>query len=224
MEELNLYDLLRYYAKEWLTILTVVIIGTIIGIGYTYYIQQPKYESKATLLVVGTGRSSAGQESVVINNYVELFRSRRVLDPVIASNNYDKNYETLLANTKSNNVKNTDIINVSIATADSKKSKALLDDAIRTFSAESKKLYGNDSIKINVVDSPDAPDSPTNIKPLQQIGLAVVASLALAIVGLFFVYDYRKSNSASSNRTQDPETVSQKPKDSEKAEQKELFE
>ena len=68
MEEINLYDLLRFYIKKWLTIAIFVMIGGIVGIAYTYYIQTPQYESKATLLLVGTNRTAANQESVALNN------------------------------------------------------------------------------------------------------------------------------------------------------------
>ncbi len=189
MEEINLYELLRFYARKWLTILIVVMIGAIAGVGYTFFVQQPQYKSTATLLLVGTGRTS-NQESVVLNNYVQLFKSRRVLEPVISDQGYDRNYTTLAANTGAENVKNTDIINVSITTTNAKTSKALLESAIQTFRAEAKTLYGDGSIKINVVDAADAPDMPTNIKPVQQIGLATVAAFALVVVALFFIYDY----------------------------------
>ena len=189
MEEINLYDLVRFYARKWLTIATVVMIGAILGVIYTFFVQQPQYKSTATLLLVGTGRTS-NQESVVLNNYVQLFESRRILEPVIAEQKYDATYDKLAANTNAENVKNTDIINVSISTSSPKTSKSLLEAAIEKFRNEAKTLYGDGAIKINVVDAADAPIAPTNVRPIQQIGLAIVAAFALAIVALFFIYDY----------------------------------
>lgn len=180
---------MRFYARKWLTIATVVMIGAIIGVIYTFFVQQPQYKSTATLLLVGTGRTS-NQESVVLNNYVQLFESRRILEPVIAEQKYDATYDKLAANTTAENVKNTDIINVSISTSSPKTSKALLEAAIEKFRNEAKTLYGDGAIKINVVDAADAPIAPTNVRPIQQIGLAIVAAFALAIVTLFFIYDY----------------------------------
>lgn len=203
MEEINLYDLMRFYARKWLTIATFVMIGAILGVIYTFFVQQPQYKSTATLLLVGTGRTS-NQESVVLNNYVQLFESRRILEPVIAEQKYDATYDKLAANTNAENVKNTDIINVSISTSSPKTSKALLEAAIEKFRNEAKTLYGDGAIKINVVDAADAPVAPTNVKPIQQIGLATVAALALAIVALFFIYDYTatktKTKVATSNK------------------------
>lgn len=193
MEEINLYDLLRFYAKRWLTIAIAAMIGAIISITYTYFIQQPQYKSSATILLVGTDHSSSNQGSVTLNNYVKLFTSRRVIDPVITNNDYSEDYKTLSGNTTAENVKNTDIINVSMSTSNPKTSKALLESAIQEFEKQSKSLYGNSSVKISVVDSADTPNGPSNIKPLQQIGLVAAASVVLTVIVLFFIYDYRKS-------------------------------
>jgi hypothetical protein len=66
----------------------------------------------------------------------------------------------------------------------------LLETAIEKFRNEAKTLYGDGAIKINVVDAADVPVAPTNVKPIQQIGLAIFAAFALAITALFFIYDY----------------------------------
>lgn len=183
---------MHFYVRKWLTIATVVMIGAILGVIYTFFVQQPQYKSTATLLLVGTGRTS-NQESVVLNNYVQLFESRRILEPVIAEQKYDATYDKLASNTSAENVKNTDIIDVSISTSSPKTSKALLEAAIVKFREEANTLYGDGAIKINVVDAADAPVAPSNVKPIQQVGLVTVAAFALAIVALFFIYDYTTS-------------------------------
>ncbi len=192
MEEINLYDLLRFYAKKWLTIASFAIAGAIIGVIFTYYIQQPLYKSSATVLLIGTNRIS-GQESVVLNNYVKLFNSRRVLTPVIAKHDYDKSFDSLVANTTAENTKNTDFISLSMSTTDAKTSKVMLESAIQEFGKQAKELYGDNSVRISIVDAANTPTGSTNVKPLQQIGIATVALTALSIIGLFFVYDYKHS-------------------------------
>ena len=193
MEEINLYDLVRFFIKKWLTIAIFVMVGAIAGIVYTFYVQAPQYTSKATILLIGTNRVSANQDSVTLNNYVELLTSHRVLDKVIADENYGKGYDSLVSGMTAQNVKNTDIIDVSISTADAKTSKSLLEGAIESFRTEAVELYGDSTIKINLVDAASLPTNPSNTKPLVQIALAIVAGFALSIVSLFFVYDYQLS-------------------------------
>ena len=214
MEEINLYDLLRFYAKKWLTIASFAIAGAIIGVIFTYYIQQPLYKSSATVLLVGANRSSS-QDSVVLNNYVNLFTSRRVLTPVIDKHDYDKSFESLVSNTTAENTKNTDFINLSISTTDAKTSKVMLESAMQEFKKQAKELYGDNSVRISIVDAANAPNDSTNVKPLQQIGIATVALTALSIIGLFFVYDYKHSQLVKAAKAQ-PASTSPKKKPAKK--------
>lgn len=193
MEEINLYDLLRYYAKRWLTITIALMIGAIVGTIYTFYIQQPQYKSSATVLLIGANNTGNNQGSVTINNYVNLFTSRRVLDPVISKLNYSGGYEKLASSTTAENTKNTDIIKLSLKTSNAKDSKALLEAAIQEFDDQAKALYGKTSVKLNVVDSATMPSSPDNVKPIQQIGIATAGAGFLTVITLFFIYDYRKT-------------------------------
>lgn len=188
MQEINLYDLLRYYARNWLNLLSALFIGAIIGLVYTNFIQTPLYKSDATMLVVGARTS---QDATINNNYTELFKSRRVLETVIQQQGYAGNYEQLLARTTATNDKNTDIIKVSIADPASSKSEQLLSASLEAFKKEAGALYGSNNIK--TVDAASAPSTPYNVNILMQVGLAMAATFFLLIIILFFVYDYRTS-------------------------------
>ena len=186
MQEINLYDLLRYYARNWLNLLSALFIGAIIGLVYTNFIQTPLYKSDATMLVVGARTS---QDATINNNYTELFKSRRVLETVIGSQGYAGNYEQLLARTTATNDKNTDILKVSIADPDSRKSEQLLSASLEAFKKEAGDLYGSSNIK--TVDAASAPAEPYNVNVPLQVGLSTAATFFLAIIVLFFIYDYR---------------------------------
>lgn len=188
MEEINLYDLLKYYAKNWLIILSAIFVGAIIGLVYTFFIQTPLYKSQATILVVGQRTT---QDSTINNNYTELFKSRRVLDPVIGDKQYGGSYEQLLSNTTATNNKDTDVILVSIATTDSKKSQELLSASLDSFKKQADNLYSSNNIKI--VDSASMPDNAYNVSILLQLGLSIVAAVMITIIVLFFIYDYYSS-------------------------------
>lgn len=119
MQEINLYDLLKYYARNWLILLSAVFVGAIIGLAYTFFIQTPLYKSEATVLIVGERTT---QDSAIINNnYLELFKSRRVLEPVIEKQTYDGDYNQLLKLSTATNAKETDVIRVSIADTNAEK-------------------------------------------------------------------------------------------------------
>ena len=189
MQEINLYDLLKYYARNWATLLTALFVGAIIGLVYTFYLQQPLYKSDATMLVVGARTS---QDATINNNYTELFKSRRVLGNVIQQQGYDGDYDQLLARTTATNDKNTDVLKVSIADDSAAKGQQLLQASLEAFRKEAGELYERDNIK--AVDPASLPSEPYNVKVILQVGLAMAATFFFAVIVMFFVYDYRMSN------------------------------
>ena len=145
MEEINLYDLIKYYIRNWLLLLIAVLTGTILGLVYTNFIQTPLYKSSATLLVVD---EKASQDTSINNNYKELFKSRRVLDQVIIEKGYSGDYNKLLSLTTATNDKDTDVIRVSISDPNAKKSEVLLASALESFKKETTEIYGADNVKV----------------------------------------------------------------------------
>lgn len=188
MEEINLYDLLRYYVKNWLILLSAVFIGAILGLVFTFFVQKPMYKSEATMLVVS---AQTTQDTTLNNNYTELFKSRRVLDSVIRKIDYSGDYQQILDHTTVTNNKDTDVILVSIATTDARKSQELLATSLDVFKEEANSIYGLNNIKI--VDSASLPNHAYNVRLLMQLGLSIIATVLLAIIVLFFVYDYYSS-------------------------------
>lgn len=199
MQEINLYDLLKYYLRNWLNLLSALLIGAIIGLVYTIFIQTPLYKSEATMLVV----NSRTQDTTINNNYTELFRSRKVLQATMEKQGYSGSYEQLLSRTTATNDKNTDIIKVSIADTNPQMSQQLLSTALDTFQQEAKGIYDADNTNGNIktVDTATLPSEPYNVNLPMQIGLAMAATFFLAIITLFFIYDYRSSQGTLTPQT-----------------------
>lgn len=191
MQEINLYDLIRYYIKNWRILLSAAFVGAILGLIYTGFIQTPLYKSEATILVVG---ANSTQNTTVNNNYTGVFKSRRTLDSVISKQSYKGSYEQLLSRTTATNEKSSDIIKVSISDPEANKGRELLTVALATFKKEADALYGVDNIKI--VDAASTPTKPYNVSVVNQVSLAIAALLLTTIVLLFFIYDYSISEGA----------------------------
>lgn len=142
MEEINLYHLLKYYATKWRIILVATLIGLAVGLIYTSIIQTPVYKSEATLLLVNPNANQAPQDQILINNYVELFESRRVLLPAIKKQGIDMDYREVESIVMATAEKDTDVIKVSISTTDPKQSQDFINAAIASFKNQAKQLYG----------------------------------------------------------------------------------
>ena len=194
METINFYQLTRYYARKWPVMIVAILVGIGLGAAYVLSVQQPQYKSSATLLLTGVEQ---GQNTITLTNYTTLFTSRRVLDPVIDRAQYKGSYETLLANTTAKHVKNTDIITVSMNAGEPKMSETLLKQAITEFEKQTKALYGKTKVSIKTVDAVNTPGAPASIGLGQAMALGGGGALLLAIVGLFFAYDYAQSQRAA---------------------------
>lgn len=187
MQDINLYRLLNFYVKKWPWIVLLTIFGALAGFVYNNYIQVPLYKSDATLLIVDTDSVKTPQDSTLINNYIQLLKSRRVLEPVIKEQNSDMSYDELVGSTTATNEKNTEVIKVSIASKDAEMSKKLVEGVVVSFRDEVKNLYKRDNISI--VDNASQATEPYNVHTAILIALTTAAGLLSSLIIFFFAYD-----------------------------------
>lgn len=192
MQEINLYSLLKYYAKNWLVIFIFVIIGLIVGVVYNSFIQIPKFQSTATIFVTGPEQSAISKDSTIINNYLELITSRRVLEPVITELKLNKDYDQLASAVSATNQKDTAVIKLNVVTDSPETSKTIANSTVESFKKQTNDIYGKQNIQ--VVDGASLPSKAYNVRKSLQLALATVASALSAIIIMFFVYDYKNSN------------------------------
>lgn len=187
MEEINLYKLLGFYVRNWLLILSITLVGLGAGLLYNEVIQTPMYKSNATLLVIKDAGST--QDTTLLNNYVQLFQSRRVLEPVIQSQKLDMSFEELISGVTATNEKSTEVLRLSVSTDDPKVSQEFLAAAVDNFKQEAKDLYGK--ANITVVDNASNAEPPYNVKKPLQLAIATGAGFVVSLLVLFFIYDAR---------------------------------
>jgi protein tyrosine kinase modulator len=204
VQDINLYHLLKFYAKKWLWIVIFTTIGALAGFIYNTYIQVPLYKSDATLLLVSTEDRKIGQDSTLINNYIELLKSRRVLEPALVRQGHVMSYNELAASTTATNEKNTEVIKLSIASKDPQMSKRLVDGVVASFKDEVKKLYKLDNI--NIVDNASQASAPYNVHTILFISLTTAAGFISSIILLFFIYDlcFARKNNEHALTVQEP--------------------
>lgn len=199
MEEIKLNKLLKFYAKNWIIILLVTAIGVLSGLIYNSFIQKPLYQSDATLLLVNPIDKATILDATAINNYVELFKSRRVLEPVIKSQSLNTTYDSLVKSVSATNPKDTQVITIAISTKDPNVSKNFINNAIASFKQQVATLYGFDSVQ--VVDSASFNTTPSNVNKGLQLMLAALAGFVLAIIIMFFAYDSKSGQKYINNIT-----------------------
>ncbi len=190
MEEINLYKLLGYYVRNWLLILSITLTGLVAGLVYNQFIQTPMYKSNATLLVIK--EAGAAQDTTLLNNYVQLFQSRRVLEPVIKSQNLDMTYEQLSSGVSAVNEKNTEVLQVSVSTKNPEVSQKFLAAAVDSFRAQVQEIYNRRNV--TVVDNASDAEPPFNVNKPLQLAIATGAGFVVSLLVLFFIYDAKGGN------------------------------
>ncbi len=192
MQEINLYHLLKFYAKNWFVIVITTVIGLSAGVIYNNFVQVPMYKSTATLLVINTDVKDAASTATLINNYSEIIKSRRVLENVIRANNINLSYESLAGSVDTTTSKDTQVIKLNVTTKSPQDSEKVTNGIISTFKTEIKNLYNKENIKI--VDTASYSSTPYNVRTGLQLILASMVGFMGSIIGLFFLYDYRLNN------------------------------
>ena len=188
-KDINLYHLIKYYLKQWKWIVALSVTGLAAGIIYTYYFQTPLYKSNATLAIVLPSTSSS--VGTTLGNYVELFKSRRVLDPVISKLKLNESYDQFASTFTVSNDKSTDIIQISATNPDRIQSTAIVSSTIASFEKQVKSIYNTQNIQ--VVDGAGEPNKPYNVNVLIQLGIATATGFMLSVIGLFFAYDFKQN-------------------------------
>jgi len=184
-----MYRLLKYYAKKWLVILLCTSLGLAAGLVYNNYLQVPLYKSNATLLLINSDSQKVSQDATLINNYVELLKSRRVLEPVLARQSSHIPYDELVSSIEAKNEKSTEVIKLAISAKSPETSKSLVEGTVDSFKKQIKELYGDDNVL--VVDDANLAAEPYNVyKELQLVLFTLIAATATVII-LFFVYDFK---------------------------------
>lgn len=189
VQDINLHQLLKFYTQKWFWIVLVTIIGVATGYVYNTYVQTPLYKSSATLILVSPGEKRSTQDVTLINNYIQLFKSRRVLEPVISEQNLSISYDTLVQSIEATNEKNTEVIKVSISTPDANTSRALVEGSVASFKEQAKNLYDLDNVRL--VDGASNPERPYNVFKETILAASGAIGFITSVITLFFVYDYR---------------------------------
>ncbi|MFZ1302014.1 MAG: Wzz/FepE/Etk N-terminal domain-containing protein [Candidatus Microsaccharimonas sp.] len=187
MQEINLYSLLKFYARNWWLILSLTLLGLLAGVVYNQFIQTPMYKSNATLLFINPGASTSTQDATLLNNYVQLFQSRRVLEPVISAQKLGVTYDEFSSSVAAVNEKGTEVIRLSVSTDNPEKSQKFLKAAVESFKEQAESLYDTD--KLQVVDNASDAVPPYNVHKGLQLAIATGAGFVLSLIVLFFIYD-----------------------------------
>lgn len=187
-------DLREYFAiikkRFWIIALLAIISALISGV-ISFFMLNPVYEAKSTLIVnadkqaetqIVTGDQITVTQKLAVT-YGEIIKSRIVLDDVIKNLKLENTYESLSGQITVSPVKDTQIISISVQDTNKEKARDIANEIPKVFKKEAKRITkAND---IQVIDKAILPQNP--IKPNKMMNMAIAAVLG-AMIGLFVVF------------------------------------
>ena len=187
-------DLREYFAiikkRFWIIALLAIISALISGV-ISFFMLNPVYEAKSTLIVnadkqaetqIVTGDQITVTQKLAVT-YGEIIKSRIVLDDVIKNLKLETTYESLSGQITVSPVNDTQIISISVQDTNPQKARDIANEIPKVFAKEAKRITkAND---IQVIDKAILPKDA--VKPNKMMNIAIAAVLGM-MIGLFIVF------------------------------------
>ena len=196
MDEINLGEMFAYFKAKLHILLTIFALIFGLGSFYVFFMQKPKYEATATV-IVSSDKSNANLPGEVATNknlidtYTQVVKSHRVLDKVKSDMSTELTYSDMLDMIEVSAIKGTEIINITTTDRDAEFATKMTNKIAEHFVKEIAKIYNDRNI--NVLDSAVTPTEPANIKIVRQEIIAFAAGLIVSVSILFLVFYFDRS-------------------------------
>ncbi|MBQ9015766.1 MAG: capsular polysaccharide biosynthesis protein [Firmicutes bacterium] len=193
--EIDLLDLFYYYRSKIKWIIAAFIVGALLAGLCTQFLITPKYTATSTMYMVSSSSGSVVDltdlnigESLS-QDYIELIKTRPIIDSVIRMENLDYDYEELLNMLSLTVVSDTRIIKIAVTSPDPEEAMRIANDL--AVKAEETLPNLMDAPKPNIAEDailPTEKSSPSLTKNVM-IGALLMLLLTLAILTIMYLMD-----------------------------------
>lgn len=195
IEEIDLLDLLAFYMSRLPLLIAAVLIGAVIAGACTHYLIPNRYTAVSRMYMI-----SASSDSVVnlsdlnigaslSNDYVELMKSRPVIEEVIDRLGLQYTYEQLLGMISLSVVSNTRIVKISATSTDPREAMDIANQMAVTSKVQLPKVMDAPSPSIaETAVLPQTKSSPSMTKNVM-IGAMLLLFIVLAILTVQYLLD-----------------------------------
>ncbi len=191
MEDIDLKELFMIFWNKKIQIILLVILFAIIGAIYTIGFITPMYTSSTTLVLATSGSENTQDatnsitttdvtlNSKLVSTYSELVKSKKVLRKVISNLNIDVEEEELRKNITVSSVKDTELIEITVANKNPKYSAQIANEIAKVFSEEVNEIYNINNI--HVVDEAEIAENPSNINISKNVIIFAFVGIVISI-------------------------------------------
>lgn len=209
MEELDLKELLSVFLKNKLIILLIVIVTTILGSIYSFYLVTPKYEASTTLILGRINNSTSEtktsttdqitQSEISINSnlvstYSELIKSRTLIQKVIDNLKLNLTESSVRNSISVSRIFDTELIEITVKNEDGELASKIANEIAKVFSSKVEEVYNISNVYI--IDKAIASNTPYNINHVKDIVIAIF--IGVVISGIYVLIYHLLDNTIKS--------------------------
>lgn len=193
--EIDLLDLFSYYRSRLKWILGAFILGALLAALVTQFVITPKYTATSTMYMVSSSSGSAIDLSELTmgtslsSDYVELIKTRPIIEDVIREQKLDYSYEDMLGMLDLSAVADTRILKINVTSADKKEAANIANSLALKAEKELPKLM--DAPKPHIAERaviPDHKSSPSIMKNTL-IGALIMLLMVLVVLTAMYLMD-----------------------------------
>lgn len=193
MEELDLKELFQIFWNKKVQIILIVAIFMVIGVIYTVGFVTPMYSSSTTL-VLAKGDSDENAKlatdsitttditlnSKLVSTYSEVVKSKNILRQVISNLNININEETIRKNITVTSVKDTELIEITVANEEPTYSVKIANEIAKVFTQKVAEIYNINNVY--VLDEAEIANSPSNVNHAKDVLIFAFIGLVIAVM------------------------------------------
>lgn len=193
MEELNLKQLINIIWNGKKYIIITIILAVLFGIGYSYFLVTPKYESSTTLVLakaeekvsneISTGitQTDLNLNKNLVSTYRELIRSKTVIRQVMDNLKItDLKENTLKNNISVSSVKDTELIEITVRDENPERATNIANEIAKVFTVQVAEIYNINNV--HVIDKAELNNVPYNVHHTKDIAVIALIGAILSIV------------------------------------------
>lgn len=195
VQEIDLIDLFGYYMSRLWLLIAAVVIGAVIAGAYTFYLVPNRFTAVSRMYMISASSSSVVDLSdlnigaSLSNDYVELMKSRPIIEDVINELGLGYTYEQVLDMIRLDVVTNTRIIKISATSTDPEEAMNIANQMARIAKIRLPKIMDAPSPSIAEEAVLPTQKSSPSLSRNVMMGSMVLLFLVLAILTIQYLMD-----------------------------------
>ena len=190
--EIDMGELLRYLAGKAGYIILTALAFAVLALAVTTFCMTPRYTSTTKMYVLnrqtneGVTSSDLQSSTYLTKDYMEMIRSRTVIEAVIADLNLNSTYEDVLGQIDVSAASDTRVIAISVTDKDPYEARDIANAVRNAAAAHIQSVMNTEAV--TVVDEANIPTKKSSPSTIKNVAIAGGVGLFLALVVCVVLY------------------------------------